>query len=160
MTLFIVLYVWGSNPCLPPPLSTYLENCNSRKKIFHFCKVISDVSSQKDFEYFNFCLNEFYLLSIKNFVILELSEMNNLKLVQNKREFLMLKKVSVERSLKARQKFMKYLILCKLKQLQFYGHYKLQRQKIWRELKWRAMLKVVLMLLKEVAPLLHSLSNL
>ena len=77
-----------------------------RKKIFHFCKIISDVSSQKDSEYFNFSLNEFYLLSIKNSVILELSEMNNLKLVQNKREFFMLKKVSVERSLKAQHKFM------------------------------------------------------
>ena len=40
MTLFIVLYVWGSNPRLPPPLSKYLENCILRKKNFTFVKLL------------------------------------------------------------------------------------------------------------------------
>ena len=68
--------------------------------------------------------------------------------------------MKLEMSLKVGLKFMKYVILCKLKQLQFYGHYKLPRQNIWREFKGRVMLKVVLMLIKKATPSLLELSNL
>lgn len=55
---------------------------------------------------------------------------------------------------------MKYVNRCRLKQLQLSELYNLQRPKIWRELNWEVILKIVLLLLKRIVPMLPGLSKL
>ena len=93
-------------------------------------------------------------------MLLELSEMNNLKLVLNKREFLRLKKVSAERSAKAGLKVYEICDPMQAEAAAILWALQIAKAENMERIEVEGDAKSCLMLLKEAAPLLHSLSNL